>query len=135
MSSVLYLTADEKKVFDGLSKTVREGWTVEEETSDISDTAEQMSMRMELMRFEDPSLAAFQSKVSGAASLEDLATLIQQTDLSDVNEDSLAELFFALGPVVLTRLIGPLLADAQTDAHVSSLEALTGIRHSLLLSR
>lgn len=135
MSSVLYLTADEKKVFDGLSGDVREGWTVEEETSDISDTAEKMSMRMELMRFDDPSLAAFQSKVSGASSLEDLATLIQQTDLSDVNEDSLAELFFALGPVVLTRLIGPLLADVKSDAHMSSLEALTGIRHSLLLTR
>lgn len=135
MSSVLYLTADEKKVFDGLSGDVREGWTVEEETGVITDTAEQMSMRMELMRFDDPALAAFQQRASEASSLDDLAAVIQQTDLSDVNEDSLAELFFALGPVVLTRLIGPLLADAKTDAHVSSLEALTGIRHSLLLSR
>ena len=61
-----------------------------------------------------------------------IAALLADFDLKDVDEDDVAELFFALGPAAVTQLIAALFVTATTDADIEGITALTVIRHSVL---
>ncbi len=64
---------------------------------------------------------------------EAVKTLVDE-DLSGVDEDDLAQLFFAMGPAAITELISKHLESLTTDEAVEQLAALTTIRHSILAS-
>jgi hypothetical protein len=131
--NTLYLTAEEQKVFNGIPEAPREGWEVSQETGTFEDNEERLSMRMALLRLHDPKLLDFQKRAADL-SPEQLTALIAETDLKGVADADLAELTFAIGPVILGRVIGGLLLQAKTDADMEDLAALTVIRHSLLAS-
>lgn len=130
----LYLTKEEKKIFDALSEGVRDGWEVEEENGTFDDNAEKMRTRLALLRLHDPKLMSLRDKASGSTDIDRIAELVQEMDLSGISEDDLAELFFALGPSVLSTIIGDLLKSATTDKDIDDLQSLTFIRHELLAS-
>jgi hypothetical protein len=131
--NTLFLTAEEQKVFQALPAKLREGWTVEEEKGQFQDAEEKLSMRMALLRLHDPKLLAVQKRAVGLSSGQ-LAELLAQTDLKGVADDDLAELTFAVGPSILSKLIEGLLLQAKTDAELEDIVALALIRHSLLQS-
>ncbi len=131
--NALSLTAEEKKMFDGLSAKVKEGWEAQEEKGSYQDSPEKLSTRLALLRVHDPKLLEFQKKAAGL-SAEKLSELIAKTDLTGVTDDDLAQLSFAIGPTILTRLIGGLLQAVKTDDDLEGIAALTVIRHSLLES-
>src|SRR3989339_1049927 len=106
--NTLSLTAEEKKIFDGLPAPVREGWEVQEEKGSYQDSQEKLSTRLALLKVHDPKLVDFQKKAAGM-SAEQLSELIAKTDLTGVADADLAQLSFAVGPTILTRLIGGLL--------------------------
>jgi len=134
MATPLWLTADERQIFTSLPPSVQDGWEVREETQTFTDTAERRNARLNLMRLHDPKLLAFQEKVKKESVPEAIGKLLEETDMRDVAEDDLAELFFALGPDVLTRIITPLLGAAKNDGDVDDVASLLLIRHSLLAS-
>ncbi len=105
-----------------------------EEKAWVEDKPEHRRMRFYLLRLHDPRLRAFLEQAKTRNSAEALAELVQKTDLAEVNDGDLAELFFALGPTTLSMLIEKMLRDAKTDVDVEGVASLTEIRHSLLSS-
>lgn len=132
--NTLYLTVEEQKLFDALSSDMREGWQTQMEEGRYEDSADKQMIRLSLVRLHDPRLLKLRAQAEQAGSIEEVASLIQDMNLEDVDEDDLAELFFALGPAVLSRLILDLLTAANSDGDVEGVTALTVIRHSILTS-
>lgn len=130
----LFLTGREMKLFDALPSAVKEGWTVERETMTVEETPENIRTRLSLLSLHDPKLRAFQKKAQSMNTPEELASLVSDTDLKDVSDADLAELFFALGPTALSSLIEHELQHATTDDDLDNVDALVTIRHSLLSS-
>jgi len=131
--NTIYLTGQEKRIFSQLSDVLREGWDIEEEKGQFQDSEEKLSMRMALLRLHDPKLLEMQKRAVGLSS-EKLAELLAKTSLKGVEDDDLAELTFAIGPSILSKLIAGLLLQAKTDAELEDISALALIRHSLLKS-
>lgn len=132
MTTPLWFTADEATVFTALPEAVRNGWEVREETLSFADSEEKRAARLSLLRLHDPKLLKFQADAEKIDSPDAMAALFAATDLQGVSEDDLAELFFALGPDLLTRVIRDLLAAVKTDADLDAVASLLLIRHSLL---
>lgn len=130
----LYLTAGEKKMFDGLSEELKDGWKVENETGKFKDTSEKAGIRLHLLRLEDPTIQAFIEEAKGKKSVDELAQLVLETDLSEVSERELAKLFFAMGPEPLNRIVQAMLSKAKTDDDIQEISAITIIRYTLLSS-
>lgn len=131
--TTLHLTAHEQEVFHGLSEELKDGWSVEPENRDIRDTNEKRLMRMHLLQLQDPKLTMLRDKALHTQSVEDLAMLIQSHDLEGVDTGDLNEIFFAIGPVVLTTLITYMLKNVQNDQDIEGIASLSYIR-SLILS-
>lgn len=135
MKNTLLLTASEQKIFDDLPETLREGWSREEEQwKAVSETPDQIRMRLHLVRLHDPKLQSFLLEAQKNSSVDAISSLILGTNLKGVGDADLAELFFALGPNALSQIITSLLASAKTDDDIASIESLTLIRHLLLAS-
>lgn len=130
--NTLHLTPAELSVFTSLPDSLREGWKTEHEGLGYVDMPERMELRMALVRLHDPKLLALRQRTQAAQTVEEVASAIASMDLSDVDDDDLASLFFALGPDYLSRLIIHMLQHAKTDKDVEDVTGLTVIRHSIL---
>lgn len=130
--NTLHLTPAERPLFDALPATLREGWKVEHEGRGFVDTPERMELRLALLRIHDPKLLQLRQRTQEAQTVDEVAAAIASMDLSEVDDDDLASLFFALGPDYLSRLIIHLLQKVQTDKDVEDVTGLTVIRHSIL---
>ncbi|MDD4319766.1 MAG: hypothetical protein PHW10_05590 [Candidatus Peribacteraceae bacterium] len=130
--AILWLTATEQAAFRALPPAVQDGWQVQPETRTYEDTPEKRNIRLSMVRLHDPKLLALRDKVQEAASGDAAAALLDGMDLEGVADDDLAELFFALGPTLLTRLIEPMVLEAKSDDDLEGVAALVTIRHSML---
>jgi len=131
--NTLHLTTEEQGVYAKLSDALREGWDVQTEMGTYQDSEEKFSMRIALLRLHDSKLLDFQKRAVGLSS-DQLASLILGMNLKDVEDDDLAELFFAVGSSVMTSVIGGLLPKSKTDSDMEDISALAAIRHSILQS-
>jgi len=135
MDHTLYLTADERKLFTVLSDSLKEGWVIEEEHLTYADNPRHRTMRMQLMHLHDPKMQEVLAQAQAKAGDDQgLAALMLHTDLSDVSDGDLAELFFVLGPGPLGALIPQLLRGVSADEHIDDIASLALIRHTLLVS-
>ena len=134
MLTVLHLTDTERALWRGLSQEVQDGWTVETENGNFRDSPERRRMRLHLVKLRDPKLLAFQEKAKEAGAVDALTVLIMATDLKDVNDADLAELFFAIGPGPMGKVVESMLKTATKDEDIEGVAALTTIRRSLYLS-
>ena len=130
----LHLTPAEQKLFLSLPEKLREGWKVREETQKFEDTKKHLRMRVSFLKIRDPKLHVFQEEIKKAKNEKKIAKLVSEFDLKDVHQADLAELFFALGPKPLFRIIEAILRQAKTDEEVESVAALSLIRNALLRS-
>lgn len=133
--TTLYLTTEEQAVFASLSDALREGWTVEVESLPIEDSAAKRAIRFQLLRVRDARLLQLRDSIANAKDIDAVVTLIRDQNLKDIHEEDLQQIFFALGPVVVTKLIQSMLSEVQTDTDIEGITALTVIRHSLLSAR
>jgi hypothetical protein len=131
----LLLTSSEKALFSALQESVREGWVVEDAGTIPADDPARRMMRLHLMRFHSPSLASFQAAVRADASPESLAAHIAATDLSMVSHEDFTEMFFALGPEVLSFVIAGLLQHVARDQDLELIAGLTVIRDAQISSK
>jgi len=134
MMTTLYLLAGEQPLFDALSAKVKEGWSVKEETKNFTDSPDKARTRLHLLHLEDPKMLQFIEEAKKKESVEDVAALIQDTDLSGVSERELAKLFFALGPTTLSVIIASMLPKVKKDEDLSQIVAIATVRHFLLSS-
>ncbi len=130
----LYLTPTETSVFATLPEAVRDGWELEKEVLTYADTSEKQVLRLSLIRLHDPSLIHLRDKALEAATIEEVTALIHSMDVRLVDEDDLAELCFAIGPSMLSRLIVSLMKMVTNDKEMEAVTALTLIRHAILRS-
>lgn len=134
MSPTLYLTADERSLYEKLGESLREGWAVETESQSFSDSPEKRQMRAELVRLSDPQLKNFRESAMKAESQDELNALMGKVDLSKLRDEDLTSLFFLAGPEVLGVLIANMLIAVQDDSGLETVSALSMLRHSLLKS-
>lgn len=131
MLTVLHLTDAERAIYRTLKPELQEGWTVEPENGNFRDSPERRRMRLHLVKLRDPKLLDFQEKAKKAGTVDALTALILSMDLKQVNDADLAELFFALGPGPIGRVVESLLGTAMNDEDIEGVAALTTIRRSL----
>jgi hypothetical protein len=130
--TTLFLTGEEQKLFDGLSKELQNGWKTEEETLTYEDSDEQRKTRLQLMRFTSPALVHLKTKLTAAGSAQEVQQLIKGLQQSDITEHEWLELLYGVGPDVISLLIQTMLQAAKTDEELELVMALTALRHEIL---
>ncbi len=125
-TTTLYLTAEEKNVFEKLSDSLKEGWTVNEETGTAYETDEDLEIRYRLARFNSyPQLQEMIEKVrNGAATSEQ--------SLENIPKELLPTLYFTMGAKGIAAAISALLTQIQDDEGVKALAVWSMLRHDLL---
>ena len=91
-------------------------------------------VRISLMNLRDPKLIKLQEQVKQAKSHEDILPLVENLSLSDISEPDLLELFFAMGPKLLSANIADLLQSAKKSEDLNVVAALSFVRQSVLTS-
>ena len=134
MAHPLYLTADERKLFDALPAKLKEGWEVKEEEGKYEDTDKKRMLRMAFLRVEDPKLKEFKAKAATAKSPEELLKFSQTINLAKVPSGDLSELFFALGPEGLLIFIRNSLSNAKIDQDLDGIAFLSAVRNEFYKS-
>lgn len=129
--NILHLTDAERAIWQILKREIREGWAVEPENGNFRDSPERRRMRLHLVKLRDPKLLDFQEKAKKTGTVDALTVLMMSTDLKGVNDADLAELFFAIGPGSIGRVVESMLKAAMTDEDIEGVAALTTIRRSL----
>ena len=131
--NILRLTKAEEKLFRALPDAVRDGWQVEEETLTYDDKPENRILRLQFINFTSPPMVAFAQKARAAKSKEALAALVEsELNIASMSNDDLGQLFYALGPDVVTQLITEILRVAKDDEAILTVASLGKIRHVLL---
>ncbi len=131
----LQLTKAEMTLFQALPESVRNGWKTEEELLTFEDTPSRRSMRMSVIKLTDPRLLRLRTQVSELQQKpQDAKKLMDDMDFSDVNDDDLLQLFYAMGPDVLTFMIVQLLQPTANDEDVQMVASLSMIRHLILFA-
>lgn len=133
MAHPLYLTADERKLFDALPTSLTKGWKTEEEKWQFQDSREKMQARMRNLHLNHPALKQLQRKAKVEKySPEEILDMANTIDLSGLTESDILELAFAWGPGVFTDMIHAALNNAFAVDSIDDLAHLTCIRHGLL---
>jgi len=130
MAHPLYLTVDERTLFDALPAKLKEGWEVKEEKGTYQDDDMKRMLRMTFVRLQDPALKQLQVKLKSVKNEQELVELGKTVDFSSASEEDLAELFFAMGAKDMTRLLRMKMHSAQMDDDLDGIAALSGIRHT-----
>lgn len=134
MAHPLYLTADERKIFDALPEKLKEGWEVKEEKGKYEDSPERRSIRYELLKLNNPKYKKIVSSADKVHTKEEFHEFVSQVDLSLMKQDELIDILFTLGPNVLSGLIQKGLETAKEDDDLDLTTALTNFRHLTLSS-
>jgi len=127
--NILYLIDSERALFGAVPKGVQSGWKVEEEEIAYEDSKERMHVRLELMDIQDPRLKAFEEKAKGVKDEEKFLEMVQDIDLSQITNADISEIFYALGPTLLSQLIASLLSEAKGDEYIEQVAVLSTMRH------
>ena len=131
--TTLYLTPAERKLFDRLSKAVKEQWAgkVEEEKGTAWETEEHLITRLQHLPFSDyPKTKAFAERlllaIQSGADIESLG--------SELPSDALPLLFYMLGARGMSVLVAQFLSETKSNDDLEDLAALTSARHAMLKS-
>lgn len=125
-SPVLYLTQDEKKIFENLSEALREGWKIQDETINAYETDEQLAVRVSMADTDRwPELKKLMQEMKEGKE-------VNVTDIKSIPESAMPELLFTIGARGVTMLIYALMQKAKDDQDIEGLAAFSMLRHDLL---
>jgi len=130
-NTTLYLTDEEKAVFNGLSNELKEGWTVENANIEYDETTQKQRIRFDVMNNQDPALQKFQEKIKEAKTKEEIETLASELDFSALNDVDLTEIFYALGPISIGILIERIIGEVESDEDIQGILGMSVLRHLL----
>ena len=129
MTKTLFLTADERTLFETLPDNLCEGWEMKEESGAYRDSDRQRVLRCSLLNFTDPKLIALQKSVINAKTPRELLRQAGSFDFSKASPSDMAELFFAIGPDGLSLLISGFLLQAKDQSTMCGIALLANARH------
>lgn len=130
----VFLTAHEQSAFLQLPAAIRPMATVEPEVLSYQDNDKRREIRVRNMQLRHPTLLQLKERLTSASALKEVTALLATMDFSVLPEDDLAELYFAMGPNVVSQLLTNLLPNVRSKEDLEALVSLSLIRHSLLLS-
>ncbi len=129
----LFLTAKEQAALTSIPAVLVAKTVMQTETLAYADTPQRRSIRVRNMQLAHPAFRELKEKFSGGT-LAECMKFVAEIPFESVSEDDLTELYFAMGPDVLTSLIAGMLPHVHSDDDVEALMSLSFIRHSLLSS-
>jgi hypothetical protein len=131
MAHPLYLTADEKALFEKLPTDVKEGWPVEEEKGTAYETDDELRMRLLMLKEEQPKHQALLEKLADGS----VKTMEQAGQfLESLPPNFLFTIFFTLGARGMSKMLAAFLENVKSDADLDGISQITYIRHALLES-
>lgn len=130
MSTPLYLTAEERTVFEKLPADLRRNWIVMDETLTCYETERQLKIRRDIFRKKDPAFVRLLEKLGALKEPVSIEKLTEE--VGPVPQILLMDIFFTMGAGFLRDCILAILSAAQPD--VSALAECAGLRHLLLES-
>ncbi|MDO8468295.1 MAG: hypothetical protein Q7S29_00870 [Candidatus Peribacter sp.] len=128
--NILFLTAEEQKVFEALPANLKEGWQVEG-ASLVSERPEELTVRQGMASFDQPELRAACERLAEAKEGAAYEKAMHSLDADAFTREQLAEIFFVLGVDALTHFIAYVLSQLKTDEDMELVSALTHIRSML----
>ncbi len=128
---MLFLTASELNVFQKISETLREGWSISEQGILQEETSNQLELRIKMARFDDPALQSIGQDLIKRLTHQSLEKAALSIDLSKLVPEQIAELFFVIGVGVLNSMIAVLLHRSTIHDDIEGLAGLTQIRRML----
>lgn len=131
---VLHLTSAERSLFDALSPSLREGWTVKAETLSYTDTPKARELRFAISRFHDPKLLSVRQQFKNVKTDAEYLKLMESIDLGALSGTDLGQIMFALGPDALDAILKHTLTTASDDADLVMAGNFSELRHELLES-
>lgn len=131
MDTSLYLTENEKSLFDALSKDLQSGWSVETEQDVPVDTKMAVEQRLLIVKDMHGDSLKHRLEILVERLKKDGRTL-GDLRFDDVERELLAPLLFLAGPASISILIEDLLKAADSPAYLQNIAEFTKIRRSLL---
>lgn len=122
----LALTAEEKKLFEKLPASLREGWEIKEETLTSYESDEDLRMRASIAAFDEhPAVQKLLKDVQGGEA-------INRISLDAIPQNVFEELMFTMGARGMDRFIRALLSQCKKDEDLQGVAGLSALRHALL---
>lgn len=130
----LTLTADELALFQALPEELRKGWKTEEETLRFQDSESRRLTRLEFMKLTSPAMKGLSDALGKAETNADIEAALKGVDFTQLTEQDGNELFFALGPDILSGIIAAFLANTKDANALEDLSDMCRMRHEILVS-
>ena len=131
MYTTIFLTTEEKEGFNSLADELKGDWEVQDEAINYKESAEKQRMRCKLMKLSDPALQKAFDEVQNLkeGDQEAFNKWAGSLDLSELNDEDMNEIFYALGPVSISNMIKQMLTAAKEADDVEYVAAISAIRH------
>ncbi len=131
MYTTIFLNTEEKEAFNSLSDDLKGDWEVQDEIIEYEESADKQRMRCKLMKLSDPALQKAFDEVQNLkeGDQEAFNNWVSSLSLSELNDDDMNEIFYALGPVSISNMIKQMLAEAKEADDVEYVAAISAIRH------
>lgn len=127
----LYLTAEERKIFERLPAVLRNTCHIANETRTFPESKKHFQLRRAAVTFESKKLRELSRKLAHATSIDDIQTAMATADLSDISHKDIIGMYFIAGPRVLSVTIVDRLMKAETEQDLEEIGGLCGIRSVL----
>lgn len=107
MFTTIFLTAEEKELFNPLSDDLKGDWELKDEVINYEESADKQRMRCKLMKLSDPVLQKAFDEIQSieANSQEAFAAWVDSLKLAELNDEDINEIFYALGPVSISKML------------------------------
>lgn len=127
----LYFLPQEQALFDALPDEVKGDFEVKTTEMTYEDTPEKRVARLRLLHFENSGIKDMQAKAINATSEEELQEIATSFDFKQLSQHDLTEIFYAMGPNVMTSLITKQLPEVKTTDDLDGVTALCTFRNFL----
>ena len=131
MSNVIHLTAAERKLFEKIDSSLTAEWNVKDAVITYEETPEKRVARLRLLKVQSPDLRRMQLHAMKAESEEKLESIISSIDVDSLGREDFKEVFYALGPDMISRMLEEHLPKSQAAEDIEGLAGIAMIRHLL----
>lgn len=132
MSTPLYLTAEERAVFEKLPADLRRNWIVMDETLTCYETERQLKIRRDIFRKQDPAFKALIAKLESMKEPKSFDEAI--VAIGPIPKQLLLNLLFTMGAGYLRECVEGIVSSIREKSDVKALAEFSGLRHLLLES-
>jgi hypothetical protein len=133
-TSTVYLTQDERTLFDALPAALKKAHakSVENETIDAYETDNELRTRLQSASFtKDPRALLLAEKIMHKASHNES---MDDVTSDEMPEELLSSVLFGMGAVGIAGLVEAMLPDCENDDDFEAVAALTRARHKILVA-